>query len=182
MAATSWQRLCARRCQARILSGASHREGPENALGTARLPRLCPPQSPAEVPHPSDPKTRSQAKGNVCRPAGTPPFLLGQRQRCSEPAPGRRLRCSRGGGERGGLFRVPGDGARLPPAASAGSASGAGDKGLPGTFSKSPWKAPATPRPSPPGIPECPGPSCPSPALAAPSASGFRMKEPLFFP
>ncbi|KAL2296056.1 hypothetical protein Nmel_017590, partial [Mimus melanotis] len=65
-----------------------------------------------------------------------------------------------------------------------------GDKGLPGTFSKSPWKAPATPRPSPlsahPWHPGAPRPLLPQQhpgtALAAPSADRFRMKEPFFPP
>lgn len=127
MAATSWQGLCARAVPGtdpqRSIPPGTAGESPGNGPRAAALPAEPPPaRSPAEVPHPCDPKTRSQGKGNLCRPAGTQRFLLGQRERCSEPAPS-----SQGSENKGVCSRVPGDGAQLPPAASAGSASGAGD-------------------------------------------------------
>lgn len=151
-------------------------------LGTARKspgndpsPRSRPAQSPAEVPHLSDPKTRSQGKGESV-PASwhsaIPPraagMLLGT---CPEPAASLLPRQRR---TRGFVPVSPGM-KRSSLALPAARVTRPGDKGLAGTFSKSPWKAPATPRPSPrpltPGTPECPGPSCPSSARHSPGSS-----------
>lgn len=76
------------------------------------------------------------------------------------------------------------------PALPAARVTRPGDKGLAGTFSKSPWKAPEAPRPSAlsahPWHPGAPRPLLPQQhprtALAAPNANGFRMKEPFFSP